>query len=426
MELSYRFDPKATYLLACSYGSDSMALLDILRKMGVRFVVCFVNYHTSPSNDVDQQSLTEYCLSQGLTLEILDTAKLPDEQQKTEKEEFKDWARSVRYRFFREMAAKHKASSILVAHVQDDLIETYLLQKQQKKSQISHYGFSEVANVEGLIVIRPLLAYSKADLIGYDQENHVPYSVNQNSIEDKVNRDTIRTSIVDKLSEIDRANIVEEMNAANSEATSFMKGLSNAIDQEEDLNIREIIALDQNEFTETLIKYSNKSPVRFKFTTAQIAEVRKMALAPQPELSMCLADGVYLYKEYDVLTMAGSPDHPYYSYVLKKPGKLSTKEFDLDFNKGAKDRGIHKNDYPLTIRPALMSDNYNVHGFMTPVRRLYIDWKMPAALRVTWPIIVGADGSVLFIPRYQRLDRGNYEKPFTSEFNLHLDALKIG
>lgn len=420
--LSYDFDPKATYLAACSYGSDSMSLLDMMQKDGVKPIVCFVNYHIDPESDDDERNLRAYCLEKGLTMEVLDCSALPEEKKNKDPDNFKSWAREARYGFFTDMMEKYHGSALFIAHQQDDLLETYLLQKQHKKSGTATYGYSKVATVRGIIVVRPLLNYSKQDLLEYDQENHVPYSVKQNESLEKYTHDPIMMKI-NQMSEIERSNIIEEMNAANSEATLFMKSLSEKISQGEELNIREIMCLDSNEFAETIIKYVHKSRPRVKISAATLQEIRKMALSPLPNASLKLADNIFLIKEYDVLTIGTDINELPYCLTLEKPGKLSNEHFDLDFSNGAEDRGIKKEDYPLTIRTALPGDNYIVHGYLTPVRRLYIDWKMPPEIRCIWPIVVASDGRIVSIPRYNRLDRGDYKKEFTSILDIKLPAI---
>ena len=160
--LDYKFDPKATYLVAGTYGPDSMALIDMLRHEDGKFVVCSINYHKFAESGEDFKSLKGYCESVGLEFVGLDTDALPEKEKYKEGDDFKEWARKVRYDFFKKTYAEKKASALFLAHQQDDLIETYLLQKQ-RKGQIAHYGLSPVSTVEDMLVVRPLLNYSRQD-----------------------------------------------------------------------------------------------------------------------------------------------------------------------------------------------------------------------------------------------------------------------
>ncbi|MFA5481395.1 MAG: hypothetical protein WC282_03335, partial [Bacilli bacterium] len=47
-------------------------------------------------------------------------------------------------------------------------------------------------------------------------------------------------------------------------------------------------------------------------------------------------------------------------------------------------------------------DRYRVGDYETEVRRLYIDWKMPMRIRLSWPVVVNKDGIIIYIPRYRK------------------------
>ena len=48
------YDLSKTYLLACSGGPDSMALLDMLYKQDFKLIVCHVNYKTREESDLEE------------------------------------------------------------------------------------------------------------------------------------------------------------------------------------------------------------------------------------------------------------------------------------------------------------------------------------------------------------------------------------
>ena len=146
--LNFKFDPNSHYLVACTYGPDSMSLLDMMQKDGVKPIVCFVNYHKVVESDEDQKDLAAYCKGRDLSLEIFDTKKdLTPEQRRVKGEDFKEWARRIRYDFFKVVYKKYNAAAIFVAHQQDDLIETYLLEKKQKKAKGGQYGWNEISTM---------------------------------------------------------------------------------------------------------------------------------------------------------------------------------------------------------------------------------------------------------------------------------------
>lgn len=412
--LDYKFDKRANYIVSSTNGSDSMALLDMMQKEGIKPIICCVNYHKFERSNEDYYSLKSYAEEKGLVFEGLDTDILPAEEQLPDGGDFSTWARKIRYDFFTQIYAKHDAAGLVLAHQQDDLIETYLLQKAGK-SQVAHYGLSPTTMVGDMVVIRPLLNFSKQDLLDYDAENHIPYSASSDEFQTAYTRSPIRREIA-KMSEIDRERILEEMRAANDDAFAMERSIEKNIDSGEELDIRSIIALPADAFVTTLMKWVGQLSVPVRLTAKKVAEIRRLCLAPQPNLSLKLSEGVYVIKEYDVLTLGKNFDCLPYTYTLDAPGALSTPDFDLDFSMGAEDRGIKLEDYPLTIRTALPSDNYVVHGFLYPVRILFSEWKMPVRLRYVWPVFVNKDGKIVYVPRY----RHNFSEYHTSILRMHL------
>ena len=401
--LDYKFKKKATYLCACTYGPDSMALLDMLQKEGIKPVVVCINYHQYEETSDDYIKLASYCGSAGLTLEYLDANALPEEEKYHEGDDFKKWARTTRYAFFKKVYDKYGAAGLVIAHQQDDLLETYLMQKRRNK-KLAKYGMTPVSTQEGMIIIRPLLHYTRQDLLEYNEENHVPFSQKKAHFEDQFTRSPIWHEI-NAMSEIDRANLIAEMEAANDEKIKLAREFNRSIDEGDELEIRPLFALSADEFMATLIRFVARATEEITLKAEDFEAIRKLCLSPIPNASLKLGEVTYLIKEYDILVLGRNYSELLYEYTLEKPGVLETPNFNLDFSMGAEDRGIHEEDYPLTIRTVLPSDRFLVHGFHEPVVSLFSTWKMPVRLRYVWPIFVNKNGTVVYVPRYRRYFR---------------------
>ena len=412
--LNFKFKKGATYLAACTYGPDSMALVDMLEKEGVNLVVVCINYHKFEDSAEDYAKLAEYCEQHKLKFEYLDAAELPEDKRYNDSLDFKEWARNTRYAFFKEVYDRYNAAALLLAHHQDDLLETYLLQKQRNLAS-AKYGLSTVSTSHGMVIVRPLLQYTKQDLLEYDEENRVPFSIKKSHFEDTFTRSPVRQEI-NAMSEIEREQLILEMEAANDETKKLVSEFKSKIDQGEELDIRALIALPKDEFFQTLVSFIANSSEEVTLKPEDAAKIRKFCLSPQPNSSLHLAGNTYLIKEYDMLTVGRRYDELPYTYTLEAPGKLQTPDFDLDFSMGAEDRNIKPEDYPITIRTALVHDMYVVHGYLESVHSLYSQWKMPVRLRYVWPIFLNKDGKVIYVPRY----RTNFREYHTSILAMHV------
>ena len=202
-------DKKNRYVVACSFGPDSMALLNMLYENKFDLVVAHVNYHKRDVSNFEEQSLKKYCLDRNIPIEVLDTTNLKCDKN------FQEWAREIRYKFFADVLKKYNAKAVLVAHQEDDLIETFLM--QEKRGGIVKYsGIAEKTTIFGVDVIRPLLSFSKQDLLLYDKEKNVPYSVDVSNLSDDYQRNKIRHNIVEKMTKKERDDILKKIHSLNS------------------------------------------------------------------------------------------------------------------------------------------------------------------------------------------------------------------
>jgi len=394
MHINYPFEKGAYYLVACSYGPDSMALLHSLMQQLQKIVVCHVNYHKRDISNFEEESLKKFCEESDLKFEKIDAPKKAEGN-------FQSWARELRYDFFAEIYQKYDAKGLFVAHQQDDLIETYLIQKQ-RRSRVKHYGIEPISHMKNMIIVRPFLAYSKQDLLEYCHENHVPFSIDASNFENRYLRNRIRHEVVDKLTEIERYQILKEIEEKNALLLEKNQVIRTQFEGCRELSIPDLLRLSPDEFNSAIIQFVAQTNKHIALSEKQLQEIRKICMANTPNIDIPLKIGLRLLKEYDALVISDVLRAEPYSFTLEKPGALTTEFFEVDFSDGAEERNIKTEDYPLTIRTFAPKDCYRVGDYETEVRRLYIDWKMPMRIRLSWPVVVNKDGIIIYIPRYRK------------------------
>lgn len=409
--LDYTFGPGNTYLVADTFGPASQCLLGLMLEAGVKPVVCHVNYHLNEDSDKAQALLAEYCKKEGLVFEALDASKA---DQTGKDIDYPAWQRTVRYGFFTEMYKKHNAAAIFIAHMQDDVLEGYLTAKSQgiKKAK---YGYSKVSTYQGMIVVRPLLEFTRSDLKRYCVQNSVPFLEAGAGLK-QVFTTSIRQKIY-QMNEVERDQFYEAMMKENSEKINFINSIDKNIKTVDELNIRSIIALTPDEFTKTIMDFVNRhSPIHVTITTKMVSDIRAMCLNKEPNDTLKLKGAVYMVKEYDVLTLdTDGLDMPY-TYVLDKPMKFACETFDLDFTMGAEDRNIHAEDYPVTVRSVLPQDVYAYGGYLVSVRRMLVAAGISPRLLHVWPVFLNKDGKVIYVPRYKK----GFSEYHSSILNIHV------
>ena len=378
------------YLLACSFGPDSMALFDMLLKEGYRFAVAHVNYHLRAESDDEEIELRNYCLTHGVGIFVKSVRENLGDNNLEAK------CRDIRYNFFIDVVKQNGFDALLVAHQEDDLIETYLMQKR-RKNLVNYFGIKEISYFTDVEIIRPLLKYRKKELLIYCRMFSVPYAIDKTNLEDHFLRNQIRHTVVEQMSVEERKEILKEIDSENKNLAEIFEKISK-IDSNK---IEDYNRLNDAEFLYAIVALGRKIKADFTISKEQGEELRKVLNSDKPNISLTVDELCFL-KEYDTFTIKEDAASCDYEYKLEEPGKLDTPYFSLDFTGDSSNRNVFPDDYPLIIRNARPNDAYQIKDYEKELRRLFIDWKMPVSLRNRWPIIVNKDGIIVYVPRYRK------------------------
>ena len=378
------------YLLACSFGPDSMALFDMLYKEGYKFAVAHVDYHLREEATDEEIALRNYCLVNGIGIYVKSVTEDLGDSNLEKK------CRDIRYNFFIDIVKEKGFDALLVAHQEDDLIETYLMQKR-RKNLVNYFGIKEISYFTDVEIIRPLLKYRKGELLMYCKMFNVPYAIDKTNLEDHFLRNQIRHQVVAKMSNEERNNILKEIEEENQKLAAILDKVA----QIKTNSIEEYNRLNDVEFLYAIVAMGRKIKEDFAISKEQGAELRKVLLSDKPNISLSV-DGLMFVKEYDSFYIHEDVTPVNYEFVMKEPGVLDNEYIFIDFRNDSSNRNVSLADYPITIRNARNDDLIIIKDYSKELRRMFIDWKMPASLRSRWPVIINKDGNIIYVPRYQK------------------------
>ncbi|KFC20021.1 tRNA lysidine(34) synthetase TilS [Chryseobacterium sp. FH1] len=251
-----------TYLLAVSGGVDSMVLADLFEVSGLKFQVAHINYHLrNEDSKLDQKVVSDFCELYKIPFHLYEVS----EKDKKPENSIQNWARELRYQFFRKIQKEQNLEYLVTAHHLNDQLETFII------------NLSKASGVKGLSgipanqnqIIRPLLDFSKDEIYEFAKENKIEFR------EDKSNQksDYLRNKI--------RHNIVPEFEKINpdflnnfSKSISYINQAKNFIDEFVDEKIEAFkINSDENQAIINKEKLSQESELvryeilkRFGFT----------------------------------------------------------------------------------------------------------------------------------------------------------------
>ncbi len=211
-------------LVALSGGPDSVALLHLIHAAGqrMRFAVeaAHLNYKLrGEDSDQDEQFCRKVCRELGIKLHV----QLTDLTMRKRGSNLQAEARRVRYDYFEKIRSRHKSMLITIAHNKTDNVETILMNLARGAGT---FGLSGIEPVSGY-VIRPLLDFSREDILGYLQKHHFPYRVDRSNLEDKYTRNKVRQQLLPAFTKIFGGAALDNINRAGqiiSAQEDFLRG----------------------------------------------------------------------------------------------------------------------------------------------------------------------------------------------------------
>ena len=176
-------------LLAFSAGIDSSALFFLLLENNIHFDIAIVDYN------IREQSKAEVAHAKALAKKhkrFCHTIQAP-----TFTSHFEKQARNFRYEFFESLVTIEGYDNILTAHQLNDQLE-WLLMRLTKGAGVSELlGLEPVSKRDNYTLVRPLLTYSKEELIAYLQAYDYPYFVDESNTDEKYERNKFRKQFSD-------------------------------------------------------------------------------------------------------------------------------------------------------------------------------------------------------------------------------------
>jgi tRNA(Ile)-lysidine synthase len=186
-----------TLLVAFSGRADSLCLLDVLKKLSIKYSFKLAAGHLNHNwrgeeSKQEEMQAREYCLLNNIDFycETL-SADLPHSEEE---------ARKQRYDFLNRLSKEISADAILTGHTYTDNVETILYRIIKGTGINGLKGIPEVRFQENNSTIyRPLLKITRDETVKYCQENNLKPSIDSSNSNQKYLRNKIRLSLIPKL-----------------------------------------------------------------------------------------------------------------------------------------------------------------------------------------------------------------------------------
>jgi tRNA(Ile)-lysidine synthase len=181
------------YWLGLSGGLDSTVLLHALVQLRPslpgRLQALHVNHHLQPDADVWQRHCQEICTALDIPIECR-SLKLEDRKGQS----LEALAREQRYQIFRTMIRKD--DMLLLAHHQDDQMETFLLQALRGAGPRGLAAMPLVASFGSGYLARPLLGFTRDQLRHWGEGQRLTWLDDPSNLDIRFDRNFLRRQVM--------------------------------------------------------------------------------------------------------------------------------------------------------------------------------------------------------------------------------------
>lgn len=399
-------------VIGVSAGPDSMCLLDLLQKKTNKIVVAHINHNVRKESKEEETFLKKYCEKRKLIFEKMTI-------EKYEENNFENEARNKRYAFYEEVLKKYHSKYLFLAHHGDDLIETILMKIVRGSNLEGYAGIKEISSLENYQIIRPLLSYTKEDILNYNKSHNIPYFIDNSNTNTKYTRNRYRQKILPLLKEEDKSVHKKFLKYSKvlEEYDNYIKELvKNNIDEIFKNNIIDITKL--NKLDDFLKKntiyyilnrfYDNKNNI---VTENHVNNILKIIDSNKPNLTLNLPLNRKLVKEYDKIYLDERIKSNENEYEIELNDNITINNFTFKILSKSKTDGndicrLNSKEItlPLCFRNRRDGDYIILKGSNNKkkIKEIFIEKKVPPRIRKNYPILVDSKNNIIWIPNIKK------------------------
>ncbi len=410
-------------VVGCSAGPDSMALLHYLKNNTNNTIICtHINHNVRKESKEEEKYLMNYCKKENI---IFESTTIKHYQEKN----FENEARTKRYQFYETILNKYHTPYLFLAHHGDDLIETILMKIARGSNLEGYAGIKKISKVKNYYIIRPLLEYTKQDLIDYNHKHYLKYYLDKTNEDITYTRNRYRKNILPLLKE-ENPNIHKQYLKYSTTLLEYQSYIDEVIAtilptiyQNNIINLEEFkkqhIFIQKNILYKILNIIYNNTPNLIK--EINIQDILNIIYNSKPNLFINLPKEKMARKSYHLLYIENRENRENTNYLIPL-GKENQKSFwSISIINDTPEDGNNicrlnskKINLPLSIRNRKPGDTIEQLGLngRKKIKEIFIENKIPKHLRDTYPLLVDAKDQIIWIPNIKKSKFNSQKQEF--------------
>ena len=429
--------PNGRLLLAVSGGVDSVVMTDIMQKLAAahNLSLCIAHLnHNLRGADADRDEAFVRRLALFLKLPFLSAKQDVAVYARTAKMSVEEAARKLRYEFLHQAAHELNCDGIAMAHHMQDNAESILL-NLMRGAGLS--GLAGIAPKRPDGVVRPLLCLDRSEIEAYARAAHLDF------VEDRTNacldlrRNRVRHVLLPEMRDHFNPQIAEALNRlgeitraenawANGLADDWLAANTQTPDNGLALELSGFHTLPEA-FARRVLRRAIlqvKGDLR-RIERQHLTKIVGVAAAKDSLKRLDLPDGLLVVKRHNRLEIL-QMDRPLrevnleeeaadYAFELTPGTELIIPQIEMRFIcTNIQDKNVLLQPNTLQNRaffaikrlvPPLSIRNYRKGDIFSPLgvtgrvklKKYFINAKIPAHKRKTWPLLVNGNGEILWV-----------------------------
>lgn len=373
-----------TVICAVSGGADSVAMLFALyllrEKLGITLEAAHFNHNLRGEESLrDETFVRELCARYEIPLHVASG------EIRSGKKGLEAAARDARYAFLESLPGK-----IATAHTADDNAETILMHLVRGTGL---KGLGGIAPQRGKL-IRPMLGITRREVEDFLAEWHLPHVEDSTNKTDAFLRNRLRHHVMPLLA-AENPRIAENLSQMALRLREDEACLSQLSSYETLPEVETLRTLPSAVRSRMLERFLKENGVR-EPEDVHIAQAEALVFSDSPSASAAFPGGVILSRQYGhltanptgeaftpvTLTCPGSTEAAGIRITCEPAGELAQSENLLTVCPSGK----------ISIRPRQTGDKIRLSGGSKSLKKLFIDRKIPAAVRERIPVVCDETG----------------------------------
>jgi len=408
------FNKKDKLLLAISGGTDSVALVYLLKNSGYTFGLAHCNFKLrGKESDADEAFCKE--LADKLGVVFYSTQFDTKRYCKGKKISIQMGARELRYNWFNDLIKKNKIKYLLTAHHANDNIETLFINLLRGTGINGLKGIAEKKDS----VVRPLLIFSKDELLDYLKVENISFRLDKSNFETKYERNFLRLKIIPKLKKLhphfettlinNISNFKEESHIVND---FILEKVNTIVSIKESEILIEKHLLKKEKYIKTILNYIIKP---YGFNSSQIDDITANLKENKATGKLFFSEKKTLIIDRDFIFIKQKNTHDFQPIIINSSEELKTINFlkisEIKTPKVFSPKELiieqEKLIYPLIIRSKKNGDKFNPFGMkgFKLVSDFIKDIKLNAIEKENCRILENGNGDILWIIGYRTDNR---------------------